>query len=159
MNDTAERNVLSGNLFAGVWITGQGTSGNAVAGNFIGTDITGSIALNNGTRPVTDSLGDIFGGGVAISAGASGNRIGTDGKSVDNVGERNVIAGSNNDGIDIYGTGTDRQHRSGQLHRDRRDRNIVPWASLATASSSPKVPRRTGSGSIPTVARPPIRAM
>ena len=107
VNDTAERNLLSGNLFAGVWITGQGTSSNAVAGNFIGTDITGSVALNNGTQPVTDSLGNVFGGGVAISAGASGNRIGTDGKSVDDVGERNVIAGSGNDAIDIYGTGTD----------------------------------------------------
>ena len=42
VNDTAERNLLSGNLFAGVWINGQGTSNNAVAGNFIGTDITGS---------------------------------------------------------------------------------------------------------------------
>ena len=107
VNDTAERNVLSGNLFAGVWITGQGTSNNAVAGNFIGTDISGSVALNNGTQPVTDSLGNVFGGGVAISAGATGNRIGTDGKSVDDVGERNVIGGSGEDGIDIYGTGTD----------------------------------------------------
>jgi hypothetical protein len=106
-NDTAERNIISGDLFAGVWITGQGTSSNAVAGNFIGTDITGSVALNNGTQPVTDSQGDVFGGGVAISAGASGNRIGTDGKSFDDAGERNVIAGSNNDAIDVYGSGTD----------------------------------------------------
>ena len=49
VNDASERNLLSGNLFAGVWITGQGTSSNAVAGNFIGTDIAGSVALNNGT--------------------------------------------------------------------------------------------------------------
>jgi hypothetical protein len=107
VNDAAERNLLSGNLFAGVWITGQGTSNNAVAGNFIGTDISGTIALNNGTQTVTDSQGNVFGGGVAISAGASNNRIGTDGKSIDDIGERNVIAGSNNDAIDIYGTGTD----------------------------------------------------
>ena len=107
VNDASERNLLSGNLFAGVWITGQGTSSNAVAGNWIGTDISGSVALNNGTQPVTDSLGNVFGGGVAISAGASGNRIGTDGNSVDDVGERNVIGGSGEDGIDIYGTGTD----------------------------------------------------
>ena len=107
MNDAAEQNLLSGNLFAGVWITGQGTSNNAVAGNFLGTDITGSVALNNGTQPITDSLGNVFGGGVVIAAGASGNLIGTDGKSVDDVGKRNVIAGSNKDGIDIYGSGTD----------------------------------------------------
>ena len=38
---------------------------------------------------------------MVIAGGASGNRIGTDGSSVDDVGERNVIAGSDNDGIDI----------------------------------------------------------
>ncbi len=106
-NDAAERNLLSGNLFAGVWMTGQGTSSNGVAGNFIGTDITGSVAINNGTEPITDSLGDVFGGGIAINDGASGNRIGTDGDSADDVSERNVIAGSNNDAIDIFGVGTD----------------------------------------------------
>jgi hypothetical protein len=107
INDASERNLISGNLFAGVWITGQGTSGNAVAGNWIGTDISGEVALDNGTQPVTDYLTNVFGGGIAISAGASGNRIGTDGKSIDDVGERNVIAGSDNDGIDIYGYGTE----------------------------------------------------
>jgi hypothetical protein len=107
VHDVAERNLISGNLFAGVWITGPGTEGNAVAGNRIGTDITGTIALNNGTQPVTDSQGDSFGGGLVLADGASNNRIGTDGQGVDDVGERNVIAGSNNDGIDIYGDGTD----------------------------------------------------
>ncbi len=107
VNDRAERNVLSGNLFAGVWITGQGTSGNAVAGNFIGTDVFGTTAVYNGTQAILDSLGDYFGGGVVIAAGAASNRIGTDGKSVDDAGERNVIAGSYTDGIDIYGSGTD----------------------------------------------------
>src|SRR5262249_34217578 len=107
VNDAAERNLLSGDLFAGVWITGQGTSNNAVAGNFIGTDITGLAAVNNGTQPVTGSLGVVFGGGIVISAGASGNRIGTDGKSIDDAGERNVIGGSGQDGADICGTGAD----------------------------------------------------
>jgi hypothetical protein len=107
VNDTAERNIISGNLFAGVWITGQGTSNNAVAGNFIGTDISGSVALNNGTQAVSDPSGAVFGGGVAISAGASANRIGTDGKGIDDVAQRNVIGGSGEDGVDIYGTGTD----------------------------------------------------
>jgi parallel beta-helix repeat protein len=115
VNDAAERNLASGNLFAGVLISGQGTSGNAVAGNWIGTDITGTVAVNNGTQPVTDSLGWVVGGGVAINNGASGNRIGTDGKSVDDAGERNVIAGSNNDAIDIYGAGTDRNIVAGNF--------------------------------------------
>ena len=107
VNDAGERNLLSGNLFTGVWITGQGTDGNAVAGNFMGTDISGTIALDNATQPPSDSRGNVFGGGVAVSGGASDNRIGTDGASVDDVGERNVIGGSDNDAIDMWGTGTD----------------------------------------------------
>jgi hypothetical protein len=106
VNDAAERDLVGGNLFAGIWINGPGTTDNVVAGNFIGTDVSGTVALNNGTQPITDSQGDIFGGGVVISSGASGNRIGTDGTSVDDAGERNIIAGSSNDGIDIYGDGT-----------------------------------------------------
>ena len=106
VNDTSEQNLLSGNLFAGAWIDGQGTDDNAVAGNLIGTDISGSVALDNGTQPFIDPRDDYFGGGVIINGGASNNRIGTDGNSLNDVGERNVIAGSGNDGVDIYGVGT-----------------------------------------------------
>ncbi len=147
VNDAAEQNLISGNLFAGVGITGQGTASNAVAGNFLGTDLSGSVALKNGTQGVSDSLGNYFGGGVAISAGASSNRIGTNGKSVDDVGERNVIAGSGNDGIDIWGTGTDGNVVAGNfVGTDITER--VRWALLATAYTSPKGPPRIGSGSI-----------
>jgi hypothetical protein len=107
IGDAAERNLLSGNGFAGVWITGQGTKGNVVAGNLIGTSITGDLALDNGTSPRSYYPYTTIGGGVVIEGAASGNRIGTDGNSVDDVGERNVIAGSNNDAVDIYGAGTD----------------------------------------------------
>src|SRR4029077_4029098 len=64
VNDTAERNIISGNLFAGVWIHGQGTNANAVAGNFIGTDASGSVALDNGTQYIVVSQGNYHGGGV-----------------------------------------------------------------------------------------------
>ena len=37
IGDAVERNLISGNPFAGVWINGQGTDGNVVAGNFVGT--------------------------------------------------------------------------------------------------------------------------
>jgi titin len=107
-NDVAERNLISGNLFAGVWINGQGTDGNAVAGNFIGTSVTGDVALDNATAYVSFSSG-INEGGVVIDGGASGNRIGTDGLSSDDASQRNVIAGTANyaPGIGIFGTGTD----------------------------------------------------
>jgi hypothetical protein len=114
VNDTAERNIISGNLFTGVWITGQGTNDNAVAGNFIGTSVSGDVALDNGASPVYypysisgNNYGSNIGGGIVIQGAASGNRIGTDGQGVDDVGERNVVAGSGNDGIDIVGAGTD----------------------------------------------------
>jgi hypothetical protein len=107
VNDAAEGNLVSGNLLAGVLIAGPGTDGNAVAGNQIGTDITGTLALSNGLEPAYDFQGNYLGGGIVLFDGASNNRIGTDGQGVDDVGERNVIAGSYNDGIDIYGNGTD----------------------------------------------------
>ena len=111
VNDAAERNLISGNLFAGVWVTGQGTNSNAVAGNFIGTSVTGDVALDNGTVHVYNNSG-IIEGGVVIEGGASGNRIGTDGLGVDDAGQRNVIAGTSYSdqsapGITIVGTGTD----------------------------------------------------
>jgi FG-GAP-like repeat/FG-GAP repeat len=108
VNDAAEQNLISGNSFAGIWINGQGADGNAVAGNFIGTSVTGDVALDNGTSGVVYS-GVETGGGVVIEGGASGNRIGADGSSVDDAGQRNVIAGGAFFAavIEIIGAGTD----------------------------------------------------
>jgi parallel beta-helix repeat protein len=106
VNDAAERNLISGNGFAGIRLSGQGTDDNAVAGNWIGTSVTGDAALGNGTSTVYYQYVHL-GGGVVIQGGASDNRIGTDGNSVDDVGERNLIAGNGWDGIDIIGGGTD----------------------------------------------------
>ena len=57
VSDALERNILSGNLFAGVWITGTGTNNNVVAGNYIGTDASGSSALGNGSSDGLDHVG------------------------------------------------------------------------------------------------------
>ena len=70
-------NVISGNTVAGAEITGAGTSANVVAGDFIGTDITGTLALGNGTN------------GVEILTSASGNTIGGT-----TAGARNIISGN-----------------------------------------------------------------
>ena len=96
INDAAERNVISGNVGAGVTLTGQGTDGNVVAGNLIGTTVTGDVTLPNGV--------DDFEGGVEILGGASGNRIGTDGLSVDAAGQGNVISGNFDPGVLIDGS-------------------------------------------------------
>jgi Ca2+-binding RTX toxin-like protein len=91
VNDSAERNIVSGNLLGGITIgrvfSGPGTENNIVAGNFVGTDPTGLVALGN----ITD--------GVAIYSAAN-NVIGG---AVD--AARNIIAASTGHGVLITGTG------------------------------------------------------
>ena len=87
--DAAERNVISGNAANGVHIQGSGTERNLVAGNFIGTDITGTVALPNAID------------GVLISDGASGNTIGGT-----NTGAGNLISGNNFAGVRLFGGAT-----------------------------------------------------
>jgi hypothetical protein len=85
-------NLISGNGSEGVFIYGSGTMSNTVSGNYIGTDTSGTAALSNADD------------GVEISDGASYNVIGGD-----TAGERNIISGHNNagmDGIAISGNGT-----------------------------------------------------
>ncbi len=104
-DDALERNIISGNLFAGVWITGAGTDQNVVAGNDIGTDGTGTRAVGNGSTYV--GVGDDnIDGGVLIDGGASDNLIGTSGQSADDAGERNVISGNDWTAVILSGTGT-----------------------------------------------------
>ncbi len=60
----ADRNVISGNDYAGISIQDSGTDNNLVHGNYIGTGGTGSGSIGNGAF------------GVAIWNGATGNQIG-----------------------------------------------------------------------------------
>ncbi|MDQ6808644.1 MAG: hypothetical protein M3Z64_04365 [Verrucomicrobiota bacterium] len=77
------RNVISGNLGAGVQLGGTvAASSNLVVGNFIGTDASGTKALGNGTR------------GVEIKAGSTTNAIGGV-----NAGDGNVIAYNKDFGV------------------------------------------------------------
>ena len=78
VNDTAERNVISGNLQHGV--LGNGGSNSRIAGNYIGTNAAGDAPLFN-------SFSNVF------MQFTSGNIIGTDGSNdAFNANERNVIA-------------------------------------------------------------------
>jgi photosystem II stability/assembly factor-like uncharacterized protein len=85
-----ERNILSGNRAAGMWLGLPETRNNIVIGNYIGTDITGEKALGNGGE-----------GGVVIIYGAQDNIVGRDTN-----GERNVISGNESDGVYIGGVDT-----------------------------------------------------
>jgi parallel beta-helix repeat protein len=90
-NRIGERNLISGNGQAGI-ILGfdPDTRNNSVTGNFIGTDISGRIALANN------------GGGILVGNGASANRIGGTG-----AGESNLISGNEGYGVYLYDSGTD----------------------------------------------------
>jgi titin len=71
------RNILSGNTLLGVFVRGDGASGNVIEGNYIGTDVSGTVAVANEND------------GVQISDGAQNNTLG--GTDAD---ARNVISGN-----------------------------------------------------------------
>lgn len=84
----ADRNVISGNGMAGVFIYTASAHNNVVLGNYIGTSAAGSAKIGNGVN------------GVQINGGAS-NWIGASA-----TGSRNVIAGNTHDGILIINSGS-----------------------------------------------------
>ncbi|MDP2207278.1 MAG: T9SS type A sorting domain-containing protein [Bacteroidota bacterium] len=123
------RNVVSGNLGAGVAIATGSIGGNIVKGNYIGTDATGTTALGNGGNGIfSNAPNNIIGGlvsgagnivadnalpGIFIGASANGtvvqgNYVGTDVTGSFNLGNRsNGINVRSSDNIigDISPTG------------------------------------------------------
>ncbi len=110
----ADRNVISGNNYAGVTITGSGTDDNLVQGNFIGTAADGSSALGNSSFGVViynSPRGDQIGG----AATGAGNVIAYNSRGVivdanptnsfNNAILGNRIFGNATLGIDLYPAG------------------------------------------------------
>lgn len=83
-SSAAERNIISGNAFEGVQLIGGSTTGNQIKGNFIGTDVTGTLALTNSHD------------GLEITTGPTGNFVGGS-----MAGEGNLISGNQDSGIAI----------------------------------------------------------
>ena len=91
-SSSADRNILSGNGESGVRISGADSSGNRIQGNYIGTDVTGLVALPNKQN------------GVLVADGAVNSIIGTDGDGKDDATEGNIIAGNLAAGVQLSGT-------------------------------------------------------
>ena len=82
-NTAAQRNLISGNFGEGVAV--QGGSGTVISGNYIGTDATGSAAVDNngnGVNVTSGGTSDLLIGGTSAGAG-------------------NVISGNDGDGVRI----------------------------------------------------------
>jgi titin len=87
------RNLISGNTHEGVHIFDRNTS-DVVQNNYIGTDLSGTVALPNGF-------------GVSITGGASGNLIGgTILAGTMNSGARNIISGNTHYGVGLLDSHT-----------------------------------------------------
>ncbi len=84
----ADRDVVSANTLAEVYLLGTGAIGNTVAGDYVGTNLAGTASLS---KP---GAGD----GVAIDFGASGNTVGGIA-----AGARNVLSGNGASGVRIDG--------------------------------------------------------
>ena len=85
------RNVISANARDGIAMVGA--SENVIQGNYIGTGVTGTVALGNGRF------------GVSLSYGASDNVIGTDGDGLEDGLEGNLIVG-NTTGVSLFSADT-----------------------------------------------------
>ena len=89
-----ERNIISGNGSRGIMIN-HDSDQNVVSGNYIGTDVTGTAALANGT-------------GVYIGHESQANTVGGNTE-----GERNIISGNGSIGVFIAGTAANNNMVSG----------------------------------------------
>ncbi len=81
------RNVISGNSFQGILLSGAETLGNFITGNYVGLNPAGTGAVPNGWS------------GVEVSSSAHANLIGGS-----TPGARNVIAGNSQYGVMITGS-------------------------------------------------------
>ncbi len=87
----ASRNVISGNNSDGIELFGTTTKTNTIQGNFIGTDVTGTIKIGNGSPSLNS------GAGVKVN-NAPSNTIGGTAP-----GSANVLSGNEANGVALSG--------------------------------------------------------
>ncbi|HBB88300.1 MAG TPA: hypothetical protein DC047_11850 [Blastocatellia bacterium] len=121
-----DRNLIAGNSRNGITILFAGTNSNFVLGNIIGTDITGTTALGNGSE------------GVQIGPAANGNLIGGT-----NAGARNLISGNGGDGVGII----DPSSAGNQVQGNFIGTNAAGGAAVGNGGSGVQI-RNSGTNTI-----------
>ncbi len=86
---TSLENLLSGNGYSGIYLSGSGTSGNVIQNNIIGLNLGDTKPLANGID------------GVDVQGGASGNTIGGTTSTL-----ANWLSGNTDHGVYLGGSGT-----------------------------------------------------
>jgi hypothetical protein len=136
-NTEGERNIISANGGAGVEI--MSTSDTSVQGNYIGTDVTGAVELGNGNSGVF----------ISPSTGsAARNLIGGV-----NAGERNIISGNHQNGVEIISTGnTGNEVRGNFIGTDASGNvaigNLQSGVLITDGASNNRIGGLGGSGNI-----------
>ena len=136
----ASRNLIAANYQQGILFT-NGSTGNLVVGDYIGTNVTGSSGLGNGTGVLLDDSPNNTIGGTTSAAGnviAANNGDGIQVSSADNVGPGSpgtVIQG-NLIGVDATGSIALGNNGNG-IEIDYGSNSLIGGLKAAHATSSP----------------------
>jgi hypothetical protein len=106
--------------------------GNQIQGNFIGTDVSGTLAPS-GAVDMSSSLAPTTGMhvGVSIWQGSGNNRIGTDGNGVNDAAERNLLSALSA-GVGIQSPAMDNVVAGNFIGTDRKGTNpLGNWFGIA----------------------------
>ena len=112
------RNIISGNTTAGVYITGAAATGNTVLGDYIGLDPNGTTAIGNGT-------------GIILNA--PGNTIGALGGGI----FRTIISGNTSTGLTVTGGGVVQNQMINTWINLKSDATALSGASKAIVVNNP----------------------
>ncbi len=131
----ADRNIISGNYLRGITLGG---TDEVVEGNFIGTDITGIIAIGNGLLPGYAAM-YVSGSGNTIGGTVAGARnlldgSGTEGIRLDSTTSVDNLVAGNYIGVNVAGTGALGNHLFGVLISNGATGNTIGGPSTAYAN-------------------------
>jgi hypothetical protein len=151
-------NIISGNLQNGIYLQTSSSGTNLVQGNYIGTDVTGRMAISNQLSGVwIESAGNLIGGPTASARNLiSGN--GNTGVYLSGSGASNNVVQGNYIGTDITGTAALANGKNGLysgIYASGAPRNLIggsqPGSGNLISGNGDKGISLNGSGSIGNV--------